>query len=359
MNEHKYAALAQKLREKIQTGAYQNGQKLPSENELAESTGYSRQTVRQAMALLEREGFTDRVQGSGTYVRSAAPQRAATHNIAVVTTYIGEYIFPAILHGIDAVLSKNGYTSMLSATHNRVDNERRILTELLQKPIDGLIVEGTKTALPNPNIDLYEQFVQRGIPVVFINGFYPDLKKPLYVVADDRAGGRMACEALLQKGHTKIAGIFKGDDIQGHRRYAGYAEALRDNKISVEDDHVLWYTTENREIQLDAAVANTLCGCTAVVCYNDEIALHLLKIVAQQNFSVEIMSFDNSTYAQLSAVAFSSLSNPKEKIGSLAAEKMLAILQQKKVDSTVLPWVFTEKERYGSIALSTDTRMKK
>lgn len=62
--------------------------------------------------------------------------------------------------------------------------------------------------------------------MVFINGFYPDLKNPVYVVADDRAGGRMACELLLKKGHSKIAGIFKSDDIQGHRRYAGYAEAV-------------------------------------------------------------------------------------------------------------------------------------
>ncbi|MEL7654939.1 MAG: GntR family transcriptional regulator [Bacillota bacterium] len=342
MREHKYTELANKLRDDIQTGVYAEGQRLPSENELADATGYSRQTVRQAMSLLENEGFTSRIRGSGTYVRSTVPSRTATYNIAVVTTYIGEYIFPAILHGIEDVLSKNGYTPMLCATQNRVDNERRILMDFLQKPIDGLIVEGTKTALPNPNIDLYIRFKEVGIPVVFINGFYPELKKPIYVVADDRAGGRKVCEELLKKGHKHIAGIFKSDDVQGHRRYAGYADALRSEDLPVSDDHVLWFTTENRDEMLAAFAMQTLQNCTAVVCYNDEVALKVLNVLQDNGVDVpqeiELVSFDNSTLAQLSAVKFLSLTNPKEQLGRLAAQKLLNILQYKEEASTVLPW---------------------
>lgn len=346
MGEHKYRELSNQLRNDIQTGVYEEGQKLPSENELADHTGYSRQTVRQAIGLLEDEGFLSRVRGSGTFVRSAVPRRTATHNIAVVTTYIGEYIFPAILHGIDEVLSENGYTPMLSATRNRVDNERRILMDFLNKPIDGLIVEGTKTALPNPNIDLYAHFKEVGIPVVFIHGFYPELKKPVYVVANDRAGGRTLCEELLKKGHRHIAGIFKSDDIQGHRRYAGYADALRAEDLPVSDDNVLWFTTENRDDLLAALTMRTLHGCSAVVCYNDEVALQVLGILQENGVDVpkeiELVSFDNSTLAQLSPVKFLSLSNPKEHLGQLAAQKLINILQHKEETPAVLPWSIEE-----------------
>lgn len=336
MAQHKYAELAATLREGIRTGTYCNGEKLPSENELAAQTGYSRQTVRQAVSLLENEGLVRRVQGSGTYVQKALVQRQATNNIAVVCTYIGEYIFPSILQGVESILSENGYASMISATRNRVDTERRVLTELLKKPIDGLIVEGTKTALPNPNIDLYEEFQRRGIPVVFINGFYPDLKSPVYVVADDRAGGRTACESLLNKGHRAIAGIFKSDDIQGHRRYAGYAAALQAADVAVTDDHVMWYTTENRDSVLQTMASQVLQNCTAVVCYNDEVALQILQLDIPKG--IDIVSFDNSTYARLSAVGFASLANPKEKLGQLAAQKLLNILKGKPEHPAVLPW---------------------
>ena len=340
MGEHKYAELAERLRADIRSGVYACGQRLPSENELVALTGYSRQTVRQAMGILEREGLTNRVRGSGTYVTGTTARRAPTRNIAVVTTYIGEYIFPDILHGIEEVLAQSGYTPLLSATHNRVDNERRVLAGLLGKPIDGLIAEGTKTALPNPNIDLYEQFALRKIPVVFINGFYPDLKDPVYVVADDRAGGRAACRRLLDAGHTRIAGLFKSDDIQGHRRYAGYVEAMRDAGLEVADDHVLWYTTENRDSLLDRTALSVLEGCTAAVCYNDEVALRVLRLLEEHGGAGELAlsSFDNSTYAQLSPGKFQSLSSPKERLGRLAAEKMIHILAGKAEQPSVLPW---------------------
>lgn len=338
MAESKYAELAQKLRNDIHNGLYTSGQRLPSENELVTLTGYSRQTVRQAMEVLEREGLTDRVRGSGTYVKNTAPLKERTHNIAILTTYIGEYIFPTILHGIDHVLAKNGYTSLLAATRNRVDNERRVLKELLEKPIDGMIVEGTKTALPNPNIDLYEQFSQKGIPIVFFNGFYPDLVDPVYVVADDRAGGRMACELLLKKGHRRIAGFFKSDDIQGHRRYAGYAETLLNAGLSVEDDHVMWFVTENRDNLIEATARHILSGCTAAVCYNDEVALRVIRTMGDDIKNIELSSLDHSTIAELSAVPFTSLSHPTEKLGRLAAEKLLHILDGHAETSAVLSW---------------------
>ncbi len=339
MKECKYIELFENIREKIIDGTYAEKQKLPSENELVKATGYSRQTVRQAISLLEHSELVSRVQGSGTYVNKIAPKREATMNIAVVTTYIGEYIFPAILSGIDSVLTENGYTSMISATKNRVDNERKILSDLLGKPIDGLIVEGTKTALPNPNIDLYEKFAEQGIPVVFINGYYPDLKKPVFVVADDRKGGEIACKTLIEKGHTKIAGIFKSDDIQGHRRYAGYAQTLRSNNVEVNDDRVIWYTTENRDSLLERYAEEALAESTAVVCYNDEVALKISRMFE----GIEIVSFDNSTYAQLSANPFLSLSNPKEKIGEYAAQKVINILRRKDETSTVLQWEMTSE----------------
>ncbi len=347
LSELKYKELAERLRSEIKSGVYRGGQRLPGELELASKLSCSRQTVRQAIGLLVDEGLVYRMQGSGTYVQSGPARRTPTKNIAVVTTYIGEHIFPAILHGIEEALTENGYSFMLSATRNRVDNERRILSDLLAKPIDGLIVEGTKTALPNPNIDLYNAFAQQGIPVVFIDGYYPDIKSPTYVVADDRRGGRMATELLLKNGHTRIAGFFKSDDIQGHRRYAGFIQTMRAAGIEVSDDNILWFTTETRDMLIDACGLEVLDGCTAAVCYNDETALELVRLFGERGIApdrYELVSFDNSVYAQLSPIPFRSLQSPKEQLGRLAAEKMIHILALQPETSSVLPWTLPEAD---------------
>ena len=64
----KYAVLAGELR-MLCAQLRQTGQtRLPGEEALCARYGYSRQTVRKALAILEEEGVLIRVRGSGTYL---------------------------------------------------------------------------------------------------------------------------------------------------------------------------------------------------------------------------------------------------------------------------------------------------
>ncbi|MFT4007442.1 MAG: GntR family transcriptional regulator [Lacrimispora sp.] len=49
----KYEFLAKQLKERIETGVYRKGERLPTENELAKSYDISRHTVRQALVKLK------------------------------------------------------------------------------------------------------------------------------------------------------------------------------------------------------------------------------------------------------------------------------------------------------------------
>lgn len=348
MDRFKYLRLTDALRTAIQNGTYVHGEKLPSENELTLLYACSRQTVRQALGILNAEGLTERVRGSGTYVKSTQVRRAWMHNVAVVSTYISEYILPSILAGIQQELSVNGYTAMLFATNNRVDNERHILNELLQKPIDGLLVEGTKSALPNPNLDLYRQLRKHGIPVLFLNGYYKELNDFPYVVADDRRGGYTATDYLIRKGHRRIAGIFKNDDLQGHERYLGYSSALIEHGLDVIDDNVLWFTTHTRADMVRQYGQRAVEGCTAVVCYNDEVAVPLLNLLLHAGKRVPadmaIISFDNSTMADLAAVRITSLNHPKQHMGVEAVRRLLQMINGNPQEPLVMPWGFQERD---------------
>ncbi|GAF82153.1 unnamed protein product, partial [marine sediment metagenome] len=56
------------LREKIESGEWNPGARLPTENELCEMCQISKTTVRQALSALAIEGFLVRKQGRGTFV---------------------------------------------------------------------------------------------------------------------------------------------------------------------------------------------------------------------------------------------------------------------------------------------------
>lgn len=349
----KYYLLAEFLKEKIAAGEVVPGDKLPSENELAETYSISRSTVRQALSVLQNEGLIERRQGSGSVVKEPLVTPKSTNTIAVITTYIGEYIFPDILRAVEEILTENRYLTMIFATKNRVDNERKILTDILRQPPAGLIIEGTKTALPNPNIDLYNEFKRRGVPIVFIHGWYPELTSAVRVVADDRQGGKIATEYLIEKGHKKIAGIFKSDDLQGHLRYGGYAEAMVSHDLPVTDDNVLWYTTESKNL-ITVLGKQVLDDCSAVVCYNDEVAIQLLSVLRQDGIQVpddiSVMSFDNSTYSELSVPKISTCSQEKRQIGIQSAEKLISLIEGVAQNSSVLEWKVIEKESVRDVA---------
>lgn len=63
-----YYQLGSVLREKIQSGHFAAGDRIPTEAELAAEYGVSRITVRQALSALEEEGLIRREAGRGTFV---------------------------------------------------------------------------------------------------------------------------------------------------------------------------------------------------------------------------------------------------------------------------------------------------
>ncbi len=63
-----YHQLSELLQEKIQSGVYLPGDKIPSENQLAKKYAIGRPTVRQAIDCLIRKNLLLRKRGSGTYV---------------------------------------------------------------------------------------------------------------------------------------------------------------------------------------------------------------------------------------------------------------------------------------------------
>ena len=102
----KYLELADWIRRQIAEKKLLPGEKMYSENELSRMFGLSRQTVRHAIGLLEEEHILNRVRGSGTYVNENPYLRNAENRsrIAVIMTYLDNYIFPRTIQSIEHTL---------------------------------------------------------------------------------------------------------------------------------------------------------------------------------------------------------------------------------------------------------------
>jgi GntR family transcriptional regulator of arabinose operon len=95
-------------------------------------------------------------------------------------------------------------------------------------------------------------------------------------------------------------------------------------------------------------MAARLSECSAVVCYNDEIAFRLIPLLQSAGLrvpqDVAVVSFDNSTLSEISPVKITSLSYGDRNIGHVSAEKLLRLIAGESAETETLRWTLIEKD---------------
>lgn len=335
----KYVQLAGWIKEKISEEELESGQKFYTEHSLSQMYSVSRQTVRKAINLLINERILESRQGSGTYISAPThTKKRSSKIIGVIVTYFDEYIFPSIINGIESVISSKGYNMQLASTRNDVENEARALRSMIDAGVDAFIIEPTKSALPNENKYLYDEISNKNIPLIFLNSYYPEMDFP-YVALDDVKAGYLATKCLIDNGHNKIALCLKSDDIQGHLRYKGAIAAANDNNITISVENVMWFTTEDiKYLEEDSnRILRYLKNCTALFCYNDQIAAKLIKILSEKGYALpedcSIVSIDDEKQAITCSPPLTTVAHPKELVGIEIAKSIFRLISGVKCDT--------------------------
>lgn len=338
----KYEIVKETLRQEIIDGKYQINQKLPTESELMKRFNVSRYTIRRAIGDLENEHYVYRIQGGGMFVQDWQREWGANENnklIGVISTHMADYIFPSIMSGIDSIISNHGYSLIIGNTLNNHQRERRSLLNLFDLKIAGLIIEPTQSALPNPNLDLYQQINNYHIPTILFHSTYPSLDFPTLLTAD-LEGEKRLINYLFSLGHRKILGIFQVDDQQGVDRMNGMIQAYQENQIPLTNSKmIMCQSTDSYDDivkQVDIALSTTDHP-TAIACYNDQYAIYLINHLQKRGINVpndlSVVGFDNYDMAQVISPTLTTINHPKRKLGEDAGKLMLQMIAGKKVES--------------------------
>lgn len=341
----KYNTIYSWVVDNIQDGSFPYNTKLPSEAKLCHQFQVSRQTVRNALKRLADAGYIRSVKGSGSYVSKHT--RPHSRKIGVMFTTISGYICADIFNGLESELTAQGYSIQLELSHNCVENETRFLQKMLQSNVSGLILEPSKSSFPSPNAQLYRKLDGMGIPYVFVNGYYSNVPANAVVWDDENIAYKLT-RHLIESGHPKIGCFFRFDEMQGGLRYLGYARALQDSGLNLDEQVICWYDINNEsnfvtrnassiEYTLDHIVKN----CTAMICYNDIIAGTIINKLRARGVVVPeqmtIVSFDNSDLVQFFGIeGFLSFNHPKHRIGRCAAELLLKQIRGEVTEPQIL-----------------------
>lgn len=129
-----YSRVATIIQNKIVSGQYEPGEKLPTENDLVRFYGVSKITVRNALSLLEEDGLIVRNRGKGTFVADAVPanrQIIHTSLTDMVDSLLQSHIHPLEIKTIqisESRIPKDICTFFNRANSDEITRIRRLVT---------------------------------------------------------------------------------------------------------------------------------------------------------------------------------------------------------------------------------------
>ena len=120
-------------------------------------------------------------------------------NIGVVVPYINRNFFSSVIRGIEDELYPKGYHVIISQTHEDKDRELKILQNLLNEQVEGILIS---TSFTNEEKQKIESLVKKTTPFIFFDRKlnFPDISS---VSLDDYQGGYDATKHLIDQGCKK------------------------------------------------------------------------------------------------------------------------------------------------------------
>ncbi|MDY5162332.1 GntR family transcriptional regulator [Leuconostoc citreum] len=360
----KYETVKKYILDQIVTGELQKDQKLPTESEMMATFSVSRYTIRRAISDLENENYVYRIQGGGSFVTDWQTQRAPDKMprvIGILSTHVASYIFPAIIDGADQVISDSGFSLSLANTHNQPAKERTALINLMSQNLAGLIVEPTQSAIPTPNIDLYQKLQKMAIPIVFINAGYQNVAD-VSVISDDSEAIYRATNYLISKGHHRIVGVFQVDDQQGVNRLDGYMKAYQAHSALLTDCMPMMYKSDDVTQALhqinELVVQSPTKRPTAIIAYNDQLAIRIIAMIHDLGLRVpediSVLGFDDFQLSQYLSPRLTTMTHEKQKMGQDAAKLLIQKINHHKVASIIYRPELIERDSVKDLSVHDD-----
>ena len=294
--------------------------------DVARAAGVSPSTVSRALSAPElvQPETRRRVQQAATEL-GYHPNRAArglitgrTGNIGLILPDLTNPFFPGVVKGVQSRARESDFSVFLADTDEDPTVEADLVRALI-KQVDGIV-------LCSPRMGEDELRSLAGeTPMVMLNrrvGRIPS------VTIDNSDGIRQAVAHLVALGHRRVA------YVAGPRTSWSNRERLRILRAATAASGVELVEVGNVVPQFAGGVAAAdlvlAAGVTAVIAYNDLVALGLLNRFSVRGVAVpdrmSVIGFDDIVLSEMVSPSLTTLAQPKEQTGRAGVDLLLALL---------------------------------
>jgi LacI family transcriptional regulator len=270
--------------------------------------------------------------------------------------------FPAFALGAEDRVRRRGYTLVLGNSEYDPTREAAYLELVRSQQLAGAIYcLGDEMS---PILPELQRAVEEGLAVVLVHS---PMRSVPTICADNRQGGRLAAQHLLELGHREIGIISALPLDEGMAdREGGFLDVLRESGMAV-DRAAVPAMYGNHQIEGGRQAMTELLAhapnLTAIFVLNDLMALGALDAARAAGRRVptdlSIVGFDDIPFAALANPPLTTVGQPIRQLGEQAADLLLDVIEHGPTNVTsVQPSVLMPNElvvRESTAALANHT----
>lgn len=336
MTELLYKKIYHFIKEQIESGRLQIGDRLPTEKELSEQFSVSRITSKRALVELEQEGLITRSRGKGSFVaENQVTSPGANKDLLLILPFASDYELGDYAKGIMTSIAETGYRLMVQLASTVRLGTLSDYAGIIYYPEDV-----------NHSIDFLFYCDHHHIPLVLLDKSLDLFQFPA-VVADNKGGAYQLTQHLIDQGCDQIWFVATesfGEVSSVRDRYLGYLAAMAETSLPSS-----YFPKEKAETsdaylnRLVTVLSEMTDSKTGLVVENDWLAIQLIQKSIQAGLSipdqVAIVGFDNSQASRLLHPKLSTAAQDFYQMGQEAARLLLQKIEspQKAVTSCQLP----------------------
>lgn len=278
-----------------------------------------------------RDKVNTAVRTTGYTLNQAARslRMRSTRTILVAMPNISNPFFSSILGAIEKEAAMRGYSVLVANCTRDENNMERLQHYFRSNSADGLLL------------------FDGSIPLPYLQQLFPDPDRMPVVVAceeipksgfstvktNNLEASERATQYLIAQGHTRIAHVSAPkDNVLCNERGDGYRRALKNAHLVLHEDYLVegGFSIEGG-IEAAQILMSLDAPPTAVFCANDETAIGFISQARTMGFScpedISVVGFDDIELAAHFVPALTTMRQPTETLGQMAAEALLDKLE--------------------------------
>lgn len=302
-----------------------------------------------------KERVLKAIQQSGYRPNSLAysVKTGKSNALMVLVPNLVNPFFLKIIQGIEMAAQVKGYSVLLGDTQGITERENEYAAMVLSNRADGLI--HLDHSFPFSKSDA---FLAEKVPMVSVcERIKSDTVYPV-IELDNYAATRALTHHLLSYGHRKFGVIGGQIDSQIYKdRLAGIRSALQEEGIPIADEMIVGgtYSIEAGQQGVRDLLGNNQRP-TAIVCFNDDIAIGAIHELKKHNLKVpndiSVVGFDNIKVSAFIDPPMTTIDQPSAEMGRKAVEVVLQQIKGEPLNRSrfILPFTMIERESSGPVS---------